>query len=168
MIQQSTDAVNRLHLPEFNLAISKSDMDTKHKRMLPIQFVSHINDHDTGMIKFIAFDSFSSHHFMYNPQNNNQEDFKSFYGLNETHMQEQNKQFLMDAFADEQEKHDSIYSPFLKHQNPQFTIQKESVILTITENQKEIDQYFYMTNDNQYMLIYPNYENVAQKNEVIF
>lgn len=40
--------------------------------------------------------------------------------------------------------------------------------LTITENRKVVDQYFYITNDNQYMLIYPNYKNEVQKNEVIF
>jgi len=42
------------------------------------------------------------------------------------------------------------------------------VVLSITEAHKEVEQYFYMTNDNQYMLIYPNYDNTAQKNEVIF
>jgi hypothetical protein len=42
------------------------------------------------------------------------------------------------------------------------------VTLSIIENDKEIDQYFYMSNENQYMLIYPNYENTEQKNQVIF
>lgn len=27
-------------------------------------------------------------------------------------------------------------------------------------------QYYYVTNDNEYMLLYPNYKNVEQKNEV--
>jgi hypothetical protein len=83
-------------------------------------------------------------------------------------MQDMFSQIILDPEVDEAEKHKSDYCPFLKHQNAQFTIQKESVNLTITENNKEVDQYFYMTNDNQYMLIYPNYENTAQKNEVIF
>ena len=40
--------------------------------------------------------------------------------------------------------------------------------LNIVDKGKKVDQYYYMTNDNQFMLIYPNYENLQQKNEVIF
>ena len=32
------------------------------------------------------------------------------------------------------------------------------------EKNKEVDQYYYITNDNQFMLIYPNYLNLEQKN----
>jgi hypothetical protein len=67
---------------------------------------------------------------------------------------------LNDENISSDEKH-AQYTPFLKHQNPQFLIQKEKVTLSIIDKKKEVDQYFYMTNDNQYMLVYPNYQNIA-------
>jgi hypothetical protein len=42
------------------------------------------------------------------------------------------------------------------------------VVLNITEKNKTVEQYYYITNDNQFMLIYPNYLNNEQKNQVIF
>lgn len=140
----------------------------KEALQYPIQYVCHINDKETGLVKFIAFDSFYSHHFTLNPHENRLSPYKSFFGNNETHMQDYHKRIILDENVEEQTKHSIDHCPFLKHQNAQFTIQKEKVRLTITEQNKEIDQYFYMTNDNQYMLIYPNYENTAQKNQVIF
>lgn len=40
--------------------------------------------------------------------------------------------------------------------------------MNIVEKNKLVEQYYYMTNDNQFMLIYPNYLNLEQKHEVIF
>lgn len=49
-----------------------------------------------------------------------------------------------------------------------FIIQKLDVVLNVIPNKnKKVTQYFYVTNDNEYMLLYPNYKNVEQKNEVI-
>lgn len=74
---------------------------------------------------------------------------------------------LLDSNVTSQQRHDTL-SPFLIHENPQFIIQKQEVELNIIDKGKKVDQYYYMTNDNQFMLIYPNYENLQQKNEVIF
>jgi hypothetical protein len=57
-----------------------------------------------------------------------------------------------------------MLSPFYKHHNEQFLIQKNKVILNVIEKNQEVDQYYYITNDNQFMLIYPNYRNSEQKN----
>ena len=47
-------------------------------------------------------------------------------------------------------------------------IQKEQVVLNIKPNKnKEVTQYFYVTNNNEYMLVYPNYKNDVQKSDVI-
>lgn len=35
-------------------------------------------------------------------------------------------------------------------------------------NEKKIEQFYYITNDNEYMLIYPNYDNFEQKSDVVF
>lgn len=41
-------------------------------------------------------------------------------------------------------------------------------MLNIKPNKnKEVTQFFYVTNDNEYMLLYPNYQNDVQKREVI-
>lgn len=42
-------------------------------------------------------------------------------------------------------------APFLIHQNPQFLIQKESIVVdTGIEGKKTIDQYYYISHDNQF------------------
>jgi hypothetical protein len=59
-------------------------------------------------------------------------------------------------------------SPFLIHQNPQFLIQKETISISdIYEGKKTIEQYFYITHDNQFMLIFPNYEDQKEKTKVV-
>jgi hypothetical protein len=65
--------------------------------------------------------------------------------------------------AESRIKHKEL-SPFYKHHNEQFLIQKNKVILNVIEKNQEVDQYYYITNDNQFMLIYPNYRNLEQKN----
>jgi len=82
-------------------------------------------------------------------------------------MQMINLHHLADEEKTQQWKHEHL-SPFLKHQNPQFLIQKEKVVLNVVDKNKTVDQYYYITNDNQFMLIYPNYLNKEQKNQVIF
>jgi hypothetical protein len=84
--------------------------------------VCHLQDKDTGLTKFVAFDSFNSHHFTLNPHENKLSEYKTFFGNNETHMQEYHRQILQDPNNDEQTKHHEDNSPFLKHQNAQFTI----------------------------------------------
>lgn len=165
--QDRSQPIHRIHLPEIDPPKMRKQMD-KEALKYPVQFLCHIQEKDTGLTKFVAFDSFNSHHFTANLHENRLSEYKTFYGNNETHMQEIYKSTIIDEEVDGQIKHQSDFSPYLKHQNAQFTIQKEKVTLSITEVNKEVDQYFYMTNDNQYMLIYPNYENAAQKNQVIF
>lgn len=135
-----------------------------------IQYVGHIKNTATNKITFVAIDPFSSYHFDLDPQLETYSDYRRFYGNNELQMQRLAD--LSNPDIDSHQKHDIespfYMSPFLKHQNPQFLIQKEKVTLNIIDKNKVIDQYYYMTNDNQFMLIYPNYENTAQKNQVIF
>lgn len=45
-------------------------------------------------------------------------------------------------------------------------VQMERVKLNIIEKNLEVDQYYYMTNDNQFMLVYPNYTDMRQKLDV--
>lgn len=61
-------------------------------------------------------------------------------------------------------------APFLIHENPQFLIQKDTVQLWSSEDDDYVDveQYYYMTNDSQFMLVYPNYKDHSQKCDVIF
>ena len=57
-------------------------------------------------------------------------------------------------------RHNNL-APFFIHENPQFLIQKDEVILDVyPEKNRKVEQYYYMTNDNQFMLVYPNYENL--------
>tara|TARA_B110000285_G_scaffold235512_1_gene317716 strand:- start:4026 stop:4730 length:705 start_codon:yes stop_codon:yes gene_type:complete len=59
-------------------------------------------------------------------------------------------------------------APFLIHQNPQFLIQKERIMADLDfEGKKPLDQYFYITHDNQFMLIFPNYKDPVTKTKVI-
>ena len=59
-------------------------------------------------------------------------------------------------------------APFLSHQNPQFLIQKERIMVELDfDGKKPVYQYFYITHDNQFMLIYPNYKNANNKTRVI-
>ena len=94
---------------------------------------------------------------------------------------------MTDPNHDSQWKHDH-FAPFLIHENPQFLIQKDTVKLKVVDKalyaddyfnydqypQTQdgqyllVDQYYYMTNDNQFMLVYPNYLDLRLKNEVIF
>lgn len=81
----------------------------------------------------------------------------TYPGNNEHQMHNIND--LLDSNVTSQQRHDTL-SPFLIHENPQFIIQKQEVELNIIDKGKKVDQYYYMTNDNQFMLIYPNYENL--------
>ena len=94
-------------------------------------------------------------------------EYESFFGLNETHFQKEIQKKLIGSQLNDKEKHEKQYSPFFKHSNCQFTIQKEKVVWDVIDHMKEVDQYFYMTDDNQYMLVYPNYRNEEQKRSVI-
>ena len=59
-------------------------------------------------------------------------------------------------------------APFLIHQNPQFLIQKERIMAELDfDGKKPLDQYFYITHDNQFMLIFPNYKDPVTKTKVI-
>jgi hypothetical protein len=61
-----------------------------------VQFVGHIHEPGTGLVKFIAFDSFNSHHFTMNSHENKLSEYKTFYGNNETHMQKYHMQEILD------------------------------------------------------------------------
>mmetsp|Transcript_38034 Transcript_38034/g.58059 ORF Transcript_38034/g.58059 Transcript_38034/m.58059 type:complete len:316 (-) Transcript_38034:3951-4898(-) len=136
-------------------------------KILPeaIQYVCHFKEEKTNHVKFLAVDPFSTHEFSLDPQLLTYSDYTTYQGNNE--MQMINLHHLADEEKTQQWKHEHL-SPFLKHQNPQFLIQKEKVVLNVVDKNKTVDQYYYITNDNQFMLIYPNYLNKEQKNQVIF
>ena len=47
-------------------------------------------------------------------------------------------------------------------------IQKEKILVDLDlQGKKFVDQFFYITHDNQFMLIYPNYKDSAIKTRVI-
>jgi hypothetical protein len=47
-------------------------------------------------------------------------------------------------------------------------IQKENIIIEdMYEGKKKVEQYFYITHDNQFMLISPNYEDQKEKTKII-
>ena len=82
-------------------------------------------------------------------------------------MVESARDALESGRLDDRQMHDAKFAPFLKHQHPHFFIQKEKVEYTKHEKKKEIEQYFFQTNDNQFMLIYPNFAHAEIQNEVI-
>jgi len=49
-----------------------------------------------------------------------------------------NRDSLLDPEKTSKWKHENL-APFLKHQNPQFLIQKESVTLNVIEKNKKVD-----------------------------
>lgn len=57
--------------------------------------------------------------------------------------------------------------PFVKHSCPSFWIQSTEAEYTYHNKKRKVLQYFYLTNENEYMLIYPNFQDVSQKNEVL-
>lgn len=69
---------------------------------------------------------------------------------------------------DQRQNDVAVFNPFLKHQNSHFLIQKQSVVLNVKPNKnKEVTQFYYVTNENEYMLVYPNYQNQEQKSAVL-
>jgi hypothetical protein len=63
---------------------------------------------------------------------------------------------------------DLEYFPFYKHHHSQFVIEKTSVTYTNKGKKHEIkDQYYILTNENQYMLVYPNYQTNSDKSMVL-
>ena len=82
---------------------------------------------------------------------------------------EKEKQLELEEYQKEKNLEVNVFNPFLKHQNPQFIIQKEKVVVGKgTANERTINQYYYITNDNEYMLIYPNYQHDEDKQDVLF
>jgi hypothetical protein len=47
-------------------------------------------------------------------------------------------------------------------------IQKETVTLNVIAKNQKVEQYYYISHDSQFQLIYPNYLSQEQKNQVIF
>jgi len=90
----------------------------------------------------------------------------TYKGNNE--LQLERMEDLLDPNKDREFHHNNL-APFFIHENPQFLIQKDTVMIEdetdFTVN--EIEQYYYMTNDNQFMLVYPNYNNLDKKYKVI-
>lgn len=132
-----------------------------------VQHICHIEQRNEkgDYYTFIAIDPFSSHIFGC-PENLSYHTEPTVYlGNNEDQLQKIRD--LMDDQHPTQWKYDNL-SPFLIHENPQFIVQKDTVTLNIIEKNQTVEQYYYMTNDNQFMLVYPNYENLQQKNDVIF
>ena len=60
-----------------------------------------------------------------------------------------NRDSLLDPEKTSKWKHENL-APFLKHQNPQFLIQKETVTLNVIEKNKKVDQYYYISHDSQF------------------
>ena len=143
--------------------------ESGHYPMLsqPIEHVCHIFDPETKKITFIAFDSFNSHHFILDPHLMTYTDYTSFYGLNETHMQRNNKHHLQSPSTDASSKHQDKFCPFYKHQHPLFLIQSTVCQVSINGIRRSTPHYFTLTNQNQHMLIYPNYQSDCQKTEVL-
>lgn len=74
---------------------------------------------------------------------------------------------------EQQDKNQEDYADaFYIHENPQFLIQNDKVKVQVLDKdgyykQAEQDQYYYITNDNQFMLVYPNYQDSYQKHDII-
>lgn len=96
-----TSSIKNVHLPEIEPPMTRKSMD-KNALEYPIQYVCHIPDQETGQIKFIAFDSFYSHHFSLTPHENRLGGYTTFYGNNETHMQEYYKEFIVSKDTSEE------------------------------------------------------------------
>jgi len=138
-----------------------------------VQYIGHSHEVGPNGIRytFVAIDPFKTHQFTLDGQSDwpyhapQHSEMTAYPGNNEVQLQRIND--LMDPRHDSAWRHANL-SPFLKHQNPQFLIQKDTVTLNVVDKNKVVEQFYYMTNDNQFMLVYPNYENLEQKNQVIF
>ena len=113
---------------------------------------------------FTAFDAFYSHIFTCPDNLGYHSVAQAYIGNNEFQMK--NVKELKNSKYHSNERHNK-YNPFYYHENPQFLIQKDRVKLKIIEKGLEADQYFYLTNDTQFMLVYPNYTDLRQKAAVI-
>lgn len=124
-----------------------------------IQKIAHIKrtNEQGSFYTFVAIDPFSTHIFGC-PENLELHEKPVIYtGNNEYQLQHISD--LNDPNHDSQWKYENM-APFLIHENPQFLIQKDLVSIWSTEDNDyvEVDQYYYMTNDSQFMLVYPNYK----------
>jgi hypothetical protein len=174
VIAQSYRITEQLQYINMNIVMwSMSDMSRQlapssgqHKVLEEaIQYVGHIKNQQTNVITFMAIDPFATHEFHLDPQLMKYSDFTTYHGNNELQMM--NREALLDPEKTTQWKHENL-APFLKHQNPQFLIQKETVTLNVIEKNQKVDQFYYISHDSQFQLIYPNYLNQEQKNQVIF
>ena len=128
-----------------------------------------------NIIRFIAFDAFRSHHFTMSlrmPKHGEKftaSKFTSYFGNTESHLQTEAKVALTQKIVSRREDNEihqdktHLYRPFFKHSNSQFTIQCEDIVINVDGVDSKVSQYFYLTNDNQYMLVYPNYNASDEK-----
>lgn len=114
----------------------------------------HTKDPKTGKLVFLALDPFCINEFKLDVQMGTYSSYTQYWGINE--LQDQQMEFLRDHKKTSQQKHESL-SPFYLHQNAQFLIQSQKVTVTIEGQDVSYDQYFYRTNDNQFMFLYPCY-----------
>lgn len=110
----------------------------------PIQYVGHIKKKNSNDITFLAIDAFHINEFEYNDETRTYSDYTTYAGLNELQIRdsryfdnEEAKRAIDRMNLAEEERpsidewrHDNM-APFLKHENPQFLIQKEKITLTM-------------------------------------
>jgi len=109
----------------------------KHKILgEAIQYVGHIKKPNTQNITFLAIDSFSINEFEFDPETRTYSDYTTYSGLNELQMRD--IQFLKDENKTQAWKHENL-TPFLKHQNPQFLIQKEKIKVIMNGREEEVE-----------------------------
>lgn len=100
--KDTTKKIQFVHLPEIDGPQMRKHMDANPLEY-PVQFVCHIMEPESNQVKFIAFDSFNSHHFTLTE--NRFSEYQTFYGNNETHLQDYHKLIIQDPEVDHQTKH---------------------------------------------------------------
>ena len=133
----------------------------------PIQAVCHtVDPKNSERLVFLAIDPFCTNEFSLDPKTRSYSAYSQYWGHNE--LQFQQMAYLRDPTKSAQNKHENL-SPFYLHSNPQFLVQSYEVTLVVDGQDVTFDQYFYRTNENQFMLLYPNYsaDKDKQKTEVL-
>jgi hypothetical protein len=129
----------------------------------PVNHVMHMVNQTNKKVTFIAMDSFNSSHFEMNPQNFHYTNYQVFNGNNELQMQERD---TIRSGIDEESLYNDKYCPFFKHQHPHFLIKKEKIYYYYKDRKKTVEQYYFLTQDNQHMLLFPNYNHDEEKEAV--
>lgn len=131
------------------------------------------------------------HFWTFNFEVNNyfeQQDYVKYFGNNELHVENEDQQIRYKELLDNDEintaetmkRSPSIrlgeivdpyhpqLIPFYGHHYPHFLVSKsQASYQNRSKKMKEPNQYFVKTNENQYLLVYPNYKNNTHKFEVL-